>query len=478
MSELGQTLEKELLVSANFAKRLEFARRRKHETRQTLAKKVGISDASIWQWENAKYRPTTKHMVNLARVLSVSLEWLEHGKGDMRAPATAPLAQSEGAKELETFKEIGPDGMDLTGRLRWAKKQAGATHADLGKALGIQGSSVSVFFMDPNSPNYRIPSDDNLKKLAKALKVNFAWLKEGTGLVHISGAKFTTEEERKRAMAERLKRCAVNLGMTDKDVSEKLEIPACAFTKNTCHTASFAVASDKRLQQYAKLFDVSYSWLATGKGKDPFPPMAKLEPNGMAERLSQARANCEMGIDELSQKVGIAVSTLKKYLPSPQGGKVTTPQDYICVKLAHVMGVPFNWLYGGEGEMMPEKAEPETQDDQNTHSTSTESVSPGAEVVPGAQGDAIEKPFQEQIKSAIAATEKDVERGNKDNGSELSDDDSPAFKYFPTQDRPGVQGVSNHLTRLLAQRDDLLRQADQVQVEIDRQTVILLNQIA
>lgn len=56
------------------------ARRAQKSTQEALGKKVGVSKATISQWESGTTEPNGKNLVNLAKELGVSVEWLLNGK--------------------------------------------------------------------------------------------------------------------------------------------------------------------------------------------------------------------------------------------------------------------------------------------------------------------------------------------------------------------------------------------------------------
>lgn len=56
------------------------ARRNVHLTQDALAKRIGLTKATISQWESGNTTPNGKNLINLAEALNVSPEWLLSGK--------------------------------------------------------------------------------------------------------------------------------------------------------------------------------------------------------------------------------------------------------------------------------------------------------------------------------------------------------------------------------------------------------------
>ncbi|EJC5210354.1 helix-turn-helix transcriptional regulator [Salmonella enterica] len=62
------------------SERIRQARREQKITQEALGKKVGVSKATISQWESGTTEPNGKNLVNLAKELGVTVEWLLNGK--------------------------------------------------------------------------------------------------------------------------------------------------------------------------------------------------------------------------------------------------------------------------------------------------------------------------------------------------------------------------------------------------------------
>lgn len=59
-------------------------------TQQQLGDKIGVSKATISQWEKGDYSPSGQNLYTLAKVLGVSAEWLLSGRGDPKFQNVEP----------------------------------------------------------------------------------------------------------------------------------------------------------------------------------------------------------------------------------------------------------------------------------------------------------------------------------------------------------------------------------------------------
>ncbi|MDR5611824.1 MAG: helix-turn-helix transcriptional regulator [Arsenophonus sp.] len=101
--------------------RIRQARNHNKMTQESLGKRIGVSKATISQWESGTTEPNGKNLVSLAKALGVTIEWLLDGD-EKNAEVNAPLANakiignfapwdsntplSEDEIELPFFKEI------------------------------------------------------------------------------------------------------------------------------------------------------------------------------------------------------------------------------------------------------------------------------------------------------------------------------------------------------------------------------------
>lgn len=77
-------------------------------TQQQLADAVAVSRPAVTQWETGETKSLEgENLVNVARVLWVTVEWLLHGWG---------LGPGEGALLCEASYGLGADAAELPGR--------------------------------------------------------------------------------------------------------------------------------------------------------------------------------------------------------------------------------------------------------------------------------------------------------------------------------------------------------------------------
>ncbi len=80
-------------VPLTLADRIRMARRRASLTRSALAEACGVSVSAVGQWEHPSGTvPRPAHMVVIARLLDVSLQWLVSGKAESTRDANDDLS--------------------------------------------------------------------------------------------------------------------------------------------------------------------------------------------------------------------------------------------------------------------------------------------------------------------------------------------------------------------------------------------------
>lgn len=79
----------------------------------TLARRVGVRQKTIEQWENDRSEPGVERLSLLAGVLDVNVIWLLHGVGDAPADEIGPDPLAAITVQLERLKRMHED----TGRI-------------------------------------------------------------------------------------------------------------------------------------------------------------------------------------------------------------------------------------------------------------------------------------------------------------------------------------------------------------------------
>lgn len=69
----------------SIAQRIKQARETSGLSKSALARRLGVHPSTCIQWESpGGTSPSMKHLVEVAKILDVNLEWLGTGRGDMR----------------------------------------------------------------------------------------------------------------------------------------------------------------------------------------------------------------------------------------------------------------------------------------------------------------------------------------------------------------------------------------------------------
>ncbi|WP_306575930.1 helix-turn-helix domain-containing protein [Oligella urethralis] len=93
-----------------FGDRVKFARKKSKLSQLQLANKIGVTQGTITHIENGRNQDT-KHIMDLARALSVRAEWLYYGSGNTRdvwpfdtiSQSDYMLLPSEVKKDIEDY---------------------------------------------------------------------------------------------------------------------------------------------------------------------------------------------------------------------------------------------------------------------------------------------------------------------------------------------------------------------------------------
>ncbi|ELN2738931.1 XRE family transcriptional regulator [Pluralibacter gergoviae] len=165
--------------------RIREARRNSQMTQDALAKRIGLTKATISQWESGSTTPNGKNLINLAETLSVTPEWLLTGK-NVEPKDVTPNARIEGGfsvwdsatpleddeVEIPFYQEIELSAgngtyvdLDNTGyKLRFAKSTLRKAGVDVSCAacVSVYGNS-----MEPVLPDGAVVGIDTSKNSVK-----------------------------------------------------------------------------------------------------------------------------------------------------------------------------------------------------------------------------------------------------------------------------------------------------------------------
>lgn len=99
------------------SERIRQARREQKITQEALGKRIGVSKATISQWESGTTEPNGKNLVNLAKELGVTVEWLLDGKVAINTQASKeiePNASVVGAFDpWDSSTPLGEDEIEV-----------------------------------------------------------------------------------------------------------------------------------------------------------------------------------------------------------------------------------------------------------------------------------------------------------------------------------------------------------------------------
>jgi len=446
MTNVGERLEQDLAKPENIGQRITFARMRAKESKLGLARKIGISDGAVWQWENNKTRPSSPNLKRLAIGLKVRLAWLESGNGEMAATpeATVKLKALLDDETLGELKTIGPDGMDMSGRLRFAMSQAGMTVADLATATGYGVSTVGFALQPVDSKTYRKPNSEKLIKFAKALHVNVNWLNEGAGVVAAMGDVAPPPT----TIASRLRAAMVWRGISRTELAIATGLAASCLHGNLAQDEHYRKPMDSTLVKYCKALNVPMAWLRDDNGTPPVI-LHDYDGEGIAARIRQYfAAHPEKTKAEIAKGAGINPTTISAYI-TPIKESRKEPLPHIIGNLAKSMDVNLNWLWSGIGPMEKQKTPP----------ACTESDSPAPEPVPDAQ---------ERVSEDEAAKIAAYSVG----GREVPEETIPVKVVHVSETDSAA--LMNQLLDAKSRRDKYRAKADDCQDEVD----LLLNRMA
>lgn len=91
--------------------RIRQARNHNKMTQESLGKRIGVSKATISQWESGTTEPNGKNLVSLAKALGVTIEWLLDGD-EKNAEVNAPLANAKIIGNFAPWDSNTPLGED------------------------------------------------------------------------------------------------------------------------------------------------------------------------------------------------------------------------------------------------------------------------------------------------------------------------------------------------------------------------------
>ena len=118
-------------------------------TQQQLGDRIGVTKATISQWEKGDYSPSGQNLYNLAKVLGVSAEWLLSGKGEPKFQNIEPVALGGHQIPVLSYVQAGQltevqEIRDVDGGYEYI--QADDDIGDRAFAMRISGDSMAPEF--------------------------------------------------------------------------------------------------------------------------------------------------------------------------------------------------------------------------------------------------------------------------------------------------------------------------------------------
>jgi transcriptional regulator with XRE-family HTH domain len=117
------------IIAAGVSARIEFAVRHASMSLVEIARRTGISRATLYDWMNGKSNPGIASLALLAQITDASLGWIVSGQGPNRAGEVMP-----GGYLLPTY-EYSLDPSPLAFHGQWLKKFLGGLDAGMGQSL-------------------------------------------------------------------------------------------------------------------------------------------------------------------------------------------------------------------------------------------------------------------------------------------------------------------------------------------------------
>lgn len=159
-----------IAIMDTLAQRLAHARAERKMTQAELARKSGIAQATIAHIESGRNKGT-KHLIELARALGVSANWLNSGKGSMTEVSMRPIAVYENEEDLQQqgeyifLPELNVRASAGPGTLVWhvdEKGQRQAFTAKWAQRMKIDPACAATMVVEGDSMEPRLLSGDSI----------------------------------------------------------------------------------------------------------------------------------------------------------------------------------------------------------------------------------------------------------------------------------------------------------------------------
>jgi transcriptional regulator with XRE-family HTH domain len=139
-------------------------------TTQSVAEHVGVTEATVKKWRAGETKPQMEMLRALAWMLRTNVEWLRHGTGDANAVQHVATYREHKARAAQ----LSYDRSTFAGRLNARMATMQMANDELAGLADVPLEAVRSWRMGG-----RLPSGANLQRIARVLKTNPLWLRDG-----------------------------------------------------------------------------------------------------------------------------------------------------------------------------------------------------------------------------------------------------------------------------------------------------------
>ena len=168
-----------------FGKRVKLCRENAGLSRSALARKIGVSSSTIFNWEEGKTVPAKAGVDKVAHAFEVYAQWLRTGTGpiNLSDEDAYRIRQRKKTEPPKTVRRTPKE--ETTGyRIMVAREAAGLTQKALAEMVGLKcGNDISVLELEKVKP-----SREKLELIAPHLKVTADWLETGKDVNPVEAA--------------------------------------------------------------------------------------------------------------------------------------------------------------------------------------------------------------------------------------------------------------------------------------------------
>ncbi len=231
-----------------FGEELAFLRRRKGWTQTELAKRVGLSVASIGFYEQGRMRPTPRNLIKLAQVLDVDPEYLFN---------IAEKDEKKGNKKIIDIKQVQPEWVinpikflnnekSFGKILAFLRKQKLLKQSELADKIGVTRTLISTY-----EHGKTVPKPETIRKIAEVLGADFATLlRKAESQKYEKSNNKTLVDVSDIVTLPVLKRvCTENSNISNKEIVDTIKLP-----RRIAHQADYVLLVEKMSMKEVGIF--------------------------------------------------------------------------------------------------------------------------------------------------------------------------------------------------------------------------------